>query len=358
MNTGNKDTVTAWFAALCFFLSTIEYLIPKPLPFLRLGLANLPVMLAIGILPFGQFCALILIKILGQGLIGGTLFSYVFAFSAVGTVSSALVMLALKKAFPRGASFVGISVAGAFASNASQLALARWFIFGESAWYIAPPFCAVGVVTGAILGLFANRYAARSVWYRNVKEGKLEALRGFCLAPGGAPSGIATAGTTTASPYSGKGLWGNVAFRFIAGAALILALMFTRNLALQAGIAAFGVILVLTDRSRIRPIPALVMSASIILFNLLVPFGKVLATPFGFAVTEGALAQGIKKALAVEGMLFVSRWMLKGGFRLPGRAGVLVAEAFGIVGALTAERKRIDPRNLIASLDEVMSGRG
>ncbi|HNY18261.1 MAG TPA: Gx transporter family protein, partial [Treponemataceae bacterium] len=160
MKTGNKDTVTAWFAALCFFLSTIEYLIPKPLPFLRLGLANLPVMLAIGILPFRQFCALILIKILGQGLIGGTLFSYVFAFSAVGTVSSALVMLALKKAFPRGASFVGISVAGAFASNASQLALARWFIFGESAWYVAPPFCAVGVITGAILGLFANRYAA------------------------------------------------------------------------------------------------------------------------------------------------------------------------------------------------------
>ena len=353
MKTGNKDTVTAWFAALCFFLSTIEYLIPKPLPFLRLGLANLPVMLAIGILPFRQFCALILIKILGQGLIGGTLFSYVFAFSAVGTVSSALVMLALKKAFPRGASFVGISVAGAFASNASQLALARWFIFGESAWYIAPPFCAVGVITGAILGLFANRYAAHSSWYRNVKEGKLEALRGFFPVPGDA-----TAGTATAGPRRGTELLGNVAFRFVAGTALILALMFARNLALQAGITAFAVILVLADRSRIRPIPALVMSASIVLFNLLVPFGKVLATPLGFAVTEGALLAGIKKALAVEGMLFVSRWMLKGGFKLPGRAGVLVAEAFGIVGALTAERKRIDPRNLIASLDEVMSGRG
>jgi uncharacterized membrane protein len=359
----SKDTVTAWFAALCFFLSTIEYLIPKPLPFLRLGLANLPVMLAIGILPFRQFCALILIKILGQGLIGGTLFSYVFAFSAVGTVSSALVMLALKKAFPRGASFVGISVAGAFASNASQLALARWFIFGESAWYVAPPFCAVGVVTGAILGLFANRYAARSEWYRNVREGRLEALRGFrpetgVGLSGAGPSGIATAGSAALAAVGGKGLWTNVAFRFAAGTALILALMFARSLALQAGIVAFGVILVLADRSRVRPIPALVMSASIILFNLLVPFGKVLATPFGFAVTEGALVAGIKKALAVEGMLFVSRWMLKGGFRLPGRAGVLVAEAFGIVGALTAERKRIDPRNLIASLDAVMSGRG
>ena len=33
-------------------------------------------------------------------------------------------------------------------------------------------------------------------------------------------------------------------------------------------------------------------------------------------------------------------------------------EAFGIVGFLTAERKRLDPRNLIASLDAVMTGQG
>ena len=81
-----NDTITAWFGALCFFLSTIEYMIPKPLPFLRLGLANIPILLAIDILPLPAYSVLVLLKILGQGLIGGTLFSYIFLFSAAGSV--------------------------------------------------------------------------------------------------------------------------------------------------------------------------------------------------------------------------------------------------------------------------------
>ena len=33
--------LVALAAAVCLFLASIEYLIPKPLPFLRIGLANL-----------------------------------------------------------------------------------------------------------------------------------------------------------------------------------------------------------------------------------------------------------------------------------------------------------------------------
>ena len=353
MNTLKKDTTIAWFAALCFFLSTIEYMIPKPLPFLRLGLANLPVMLAIGVLPFGQFCALVLIKVLGQGLIGGTLFSYIFVFSMAGPVASAAVMYGLKRLFPKSVSYIGISVIGAFASNAAQLTLARWYIFGESAWLIAPPFIAVGAVTGALLGAFANRYAEKSAWYRAARTCALEGL----IAPSvEGPLFSANAGAF-AEAGRGGGFWHNSAFRLVAGIMLILALLFTESLPVQAGLAGLAVVLVLADRSRIRILPVFVMSASIVLFNLFVPFGRVVVTPLGYPLTEGAILLGIKKALSVEGMVFFSRWMLKPGFRLPGRAGKLVAQAFGLVGRLTADRKKIDPRNLIASLDAVMLGR-
>jgi len=345
MTTGKQDTVTAWFAALCFFLSAIEYMIPKPLPFLRLGLANLPIMLAIGILPFRSFCALILIKILGQGLVGGTLFSYIFVFSAAGTVSSAFIMFGIKRAFPRAVSFIGISVAGAFTSNIAQLALARWYIFGESAWFIAPPFLAVGAITGGLLGLFANRYSKKSKWYRDVLEGRLTALVS-------ASSRATAAGLDLAG--NGASAWRNPALRLSLGLLLTLALMFSPDLRFQA---ALSIILVITDRSRIRIIPTLVMSASIISFNLLMPFGRVIATPAGFPLTEGALVLGIKKALALEGMLFISRWMLKPGIRLPGRSGSLVSQAFGILGHLTAERKKLDPNKLIESMDDIMYGR-
>ncbi|MGL4985976.1 MAG: Gx transporter family protein, partial [Treponemataceae bacterium] len=81
--------------ALCFFLSTIEYVIPKPVPFFRLGLANLPLLLAVEILCLPEFLILVLIKIVGQNLLAGTLFSYVFLLSAIGTLGSALAMVIL-----------------------------------------------------------------------------------------------------------------------------------------------------------------------------------------------------------------------------------------------------------------------
>ena len=64
----------ALLGAFCLFLSTIEYVIPKPLPFMRIGIANLPLMLALDIFPFRTFLVLTGIKVLGQALITGTLF--------------------------------------------------------------------------------------------------------------------------------------------------------------------------------------------------------------------------------------------------------------------------------------------
>lgn len=319
-------------------------MIPKPLPFLRLGLANLPVMLSINVLPLPSFLVLVLIKILGQGLIGGTLFSYIFLFSAAGTVSSALVMLALKKVFPRSVSYIGISIAGAFASNVAQLVLARYYIFGESAWYIAPPFLAVGAVSGTLLGLFANTFATKSRWYADVVAGKITFAE------------IQKTGVI-ANPAKKGGFYNMPLFRFCAGTIMLLIVLFARSPVIQGGLVAASVILVLFDSSRIRLLPVIAMSASIILFNLLAPFGKVLWSPFHLPVTEGALLLGIKKALTVEGMIFISRWMLKPGFSLPGKAGKLVSQAFDILGHLSLGRKKIDRKNIINSIDTIMYGR-
>jgi heptaprenyl diphosphate synthase len=156
----------ALLGAFCLFLSSIEYLIPKPLPFMRLGIANLPLMLALDILPFPVFTLLAGIKVFGQALITGTLFSYVFLFSLAGTVVSAWCQFLLRRFVDaKLLGFAGIGVAGGLLSNLTQLALARAFIFGESIRFIAPPFLAAGAVTGFVLGLFCDRFAARSQWY-------------------------------------------------------------------------------------------------------------------------------------------------------------------------------------------------
>lgn len=162
--------LVALLGALCLFLSAIEYMIPKPVPFLRVGIANLPVLIGLDLLPVPLVLLVVLLKILGQALLGGTLLSYVFLFSAVGSLASALSMLFFRRLCGRQISLVGAGIFGALFSNTMQLWLARVLIFGEGAWLIAPPFIALGTVTAAVLGAFAERFASRSRWLASVKE--------------------------------------------------------------------------------------------------------------------------------------------------------------------------------------------
>ncbi|MDR0376036.1 MAG: Gx transporter family protein [Treponema sp.] len=170
-NAGRASKLVALLGALCLFLSSIEYMIPKPFPFMRIGIANLPLMLALDMLGRGDFFLLVLIKILGQALVTGTLFSYVFLFSLAGTTLSASAMFFLRRLCGRRIGFIGIGVAGAMLSNLSQLFLASFFVFGKSVAYIAPPFLGAGLVAGVCLGAFCEHFASTSAWYAAVKRG-------------------------------------------------------------------------------------------------------------------------------------------------------------------------------------------
>lgn len=163
-----------FFAALCLFLSAVEYAIPKPLPFLRLGLANLPVLLSLPKLSKKNIALLVFMKTLGQGLISGTLFSYVFVFSSAGSFASALGMgifyylFVYKKDNPF-IGFVGLSLVGALCNNMAQLVVAQYMIFGAGTLYIAPLLLCTGTVTGLLLGLFAEKFAKTSRWYASLE---------------------------------------------------------------------------------------------------------------------------------------------------------------------------------------------
>ncbi len=161
----SRGRLLAFLAALCFFLSAVEYMIPKPLPFMRLGIANLPLLLAVDLLPFGAFLVLALIKVIGMSLVTGSLFSYVALFSLVGTLCAALVMFGTRKILRERVTSIGISVLGAVSSNAVQVVLASWVVFGQAARLIAPLFLAMGLATGLVLGIFTERFAASSRWY-------------------------------------------------------------------------------------------------------------------------------------------------------------------------------------------------
>ncbi len=156
---------------MCLFLSAIEYSIPKPVPFFRLGLANLPLILGLYILPSKEYFELAALKILGQNLITGSLFSYICLFSLSGTISAALTMFILHRLFYRRKliSNVGISTGGALANSLSQIFIARMVLFGENTKFIAPLLLLMSLITGILLGVFTESFCRKSVWFETVK---------------------------------------------------------------------------------------------------------------------------------------------------------------------------------------------
>ena len=172
-----EKKTAALLASFCMFLSMIEYLIPKPLPFMRLGLANLPILVSLIILPKKGTFLLVFLKIAGQGFINGTLFSYIFIFSAAGSLSSGIVMITVFSVFRKYITMTGVCVLGALASNLIQITAARYVIFGKAAFLIAPPFLVIGMISSVILGLFAEEFIHKSVWLKKMVE-KSSADRG------------------------------------------------------------------------------------------------------------------------------------------------------------------------------------
>jgi heptaprenyl diphosphate synthase len=358
----------ALLGAFCLFLSSIEYLIPKPLPFMRLGIANLPLMLALDLLPFPIFACLAGIKVFGQALITGTLFSYVFLFSLAGTITSAFFQFLLRRlADTKLLGFAGIGIAGGLLSNLTQLALAEALILGASVRYIAVPFLATGAVTGFALGLVCMSFAGRSQWYASRR--RRPSVRKPEIT--GGPSEAAM--TKGMEENRGDG-FGERRERFraareagyyrlfssrslcIAGLCVMPALVFNPDTAgRMIQFLLFWLLAWLAGKKN-NPLRTFLVIAGITAFNLLVPYGRVLMSWGMFRITEGALMMGIRRAVTLEGLIMLSRAAIRPDLRFPGRFGALTGESFRLL-ALIQERKRtITGKNWMGDIDRLMTG--
>ena len=332
----------ALLGSLCLFLSGIEYLIPKPLPFMRIGLANLPLLLALDLFSFKDFFLLALLKVLGQGIIGGTLFSWVFLFSLAGTFASAAVMYALRAVLGKKyLGFAGLGCAGAMASNGVQLILARLLVFGPAALrYLAPPFLASGFVTGIALGLICAYFCRHSRWYGTQCEETLTEARGE-------DSGFSFINKAP------RVISNNSVVLF--GAGLLMAVIFVLS-PLPARAAQFLLFCVLARLmgKKINPLITLAVMAGIVFFNLLAPYGKVLAVLGPLRITQGSLFSGLEKALTLEGLLMLSRACIARDLRLPGTAGFLLGESLRILELMRHKKGLIRRGRVIAGIDRMI----
>ena len=378
----DKADVTALMGAFCFFLSAIEYMLPKPMPFMRLGIANLPILLAVDILPFRWFLALAAVKVIGMSLISGTLFSYVALFSLAGTMAAALVMWGARRAGGKFISQIGVSIAGAMVSNAVQILIARFLVFRETAWLIAPLFLGMGLATGAALGVFAESFARTSLWYARAAGlpdpvptagGKAAERRGIlawlasAMAAGKArraarkavrdearrPRLEKAAAARTARRARAERIFAPGALA-LAGMVVTAAFLFQPNVLLKAVMLVAFILAARAVGKRFSLATTLSVSLGIILANLIVPSGKVLGTLLGMRITQGALIEGIEKALTFEGLMMLSKASIAPGLKLPGRIGRIVAASFVYYDRIVEYKGRIKASSLSRDADDLM----
>jgi heptaprenyl diphosphate synthase len=348
-------TTLALLGSLCLFLSAIEYLIPKPLPFMRIGMANLPLLLALNIFGPKDFFLLALIKVLGQGIIGGTLFSWVFLCSVAGTFSSATLMYLLRNFLgQKYLGFTGLSCAGAIASNGIQLVLARYMVFGPALRYLAPPFFASGFITGIALGLICEYFCRRSLWYaKHTRYAEAD----------GSPQTEPLTEAETAAPIPAdavpqkKTFWDTTFSSgglFCAGLCMALIFLFSQSLTSRVLQFCFFFLLALWAGRKINPLLTMVFMGGIVFFNLLVPCGKVLAAIGPLSITEGSLFSGLEKAIILQGLLLLSHACIKSDLRLPGTVGSLLGDSFRILELLRLKKGIIRRGSVVDGIDRLM----
>ncbi len=341
----NQAELTALLAAFCFFLSAIEYMLPKPLPFMRIGIANLPILLAVDILPFKWFIVLAAAKVVGMSIVSGTLFSYVALFSLCGTMIAAIAMRATRKLGKGSISLIGVSISGAMASNAIQMLMARYVIFGEAAWLIAPIFLATGLATGTLMGLFAEFFAENSHWYasarrignarstnneNNSEVGKRPTASEFAIEDGNSETEDNNS-DTKAIDNSGKAAenkeslrknihnQGRIARRkryeeymepwvaAVLGAAIAIFFLLQKGIVVKLLCLILFIFWTWISGKRFSLISTFAVIAGIILANLLIPSGRVIFKIGPFVITEFALIDGFSKALTFEGLMYLSK---------------------------------------------------
>ena len=146
---------TAILIALAMIFSYVEVLIPFHfgIPGIKLGLANLVVVIAIYILKPAQVMVISVARIVLVSFLFGNMSSMLY--SLAGGILSFFVMLLLKKI--KGFSMLGVSIAGGVSHNVGQLLLAAVVVENMSVFYYMPVLLVAGVITGMLIGVVAKK---------------------------------------------------------------------------------------------------------------------------------------------------------------------------------------------------------
>lgn len=147
------------FTALALIFSYVETLIPVSFGIqgVKLGLANLIIVIALYKMKLKEVYLLSVTRILLSGFLFGNYFSILY--SLAGGLLSLTVMAILKKR--EGYTVIGISAAGGVFHNVGQLLVAMAVVESFAISGYLPVLLIAGLLTGLLIGILAGQMLKR-----------------------------------------------------------------------------------------------------------------------------------------------------------------------------------------------------
>lgn len=158
MNISKTTVFLAFMTSFSLLLYFVELMLPKPMPFMKLGLSNIIIVVMVMSSFYREAILVAILKSLIGGFLSGIIFSPTILLSFSGSIMSCLIMIFFCK-YVKSLSVSGISVSGAFFHLMTQLVVVRILIIKTDQVFKLYPFlvlCAVltGLITGILSKLF------------------------------------------------------------------------------------------------------------------------------------------------------------------------------------------------------------
>ena len=155
----NRAAYFGVFMALALIFSYVETLIPIQFgtPGIKLGLANLVIVIVLYKSGWKEALLLSVTRIILAGFIFGSMFSILYSLAG-GVLSLCIMALLAKKG---SFSVAGVSMAGGVSHNIGQLIVAMIVVETYQVGYYLPVLLVAGLITGAVIGAVAGEVLKR-----------------------------------------------------------------------------------------------------------------------------------------------------------------------------------------------------
>ena len=156
LSRARRQVFLALFIAIAVTVHVLEALLPTPVPWLRLGLANVMTLAALYLYDGRAAWTVSLARVGIGALLLGRLFSPGFWLATAGAIVATSAMIIVHRVAGRRLSPIGVSAIGAAGHALGQILAARLLVIQHAAiWQIFPLFLFFTVFSGILTGWLA-----------------------------------------------------------------------------------------------------------------------------------------------------------------------------------------------------------